>query len=102
VSIVDVYGEDAPNIPDTEWLAYVGEHDYVVLKTDKSIRYTAVELAALSQGWVRAFLMTNGNLKAQAMIDRYEYHRHRILQRCRKRGPYIHGVYEDKVEKLWP
>ena len=28
--------------------------------------------------------------------------RHRIIQRCRKPGPYVYGVYRDRLEKLWP
>ena len=28
--------------------------------------------------------------------------RFRILQACKKPGPYVYGVYQDRITRLWP
>jgi len=51
---------------------------------------------------VRAFCLTNAQLRAEEQTKRFVDNINRILQRARKRGPYIYGVYEGRLERLWP
>lgn len=103
VTLADVYGEDqAQQTDDPVWLAYAGERDLVVLGADDRIRYRAEERNAMAGGMLRSFTITNASLKAETAAGWYVTHRHRILQRCRKPGPYVYGVYADRLDKLWP
>ena len=58
------------------------------------------ELQALVNGHVRAFCLTNGNLRFDEQADWFVQNRHQIIQRCRQPGPYVYGVYRDRIEKL--
>ena len=47
----------APDAPDEEWLAFCGEHNWIVLTLDYRIRYRSRELDALRRNQVKAFLI---------------------------------------------
>jgi predicted nuclease of predicted toxin-antitoxin system len=96
----EVYGDRDEDVDDVEWVAYAGEHGYVVLMRDTRIRRRAVERQALVDAGVRAFVLTAGQVTAEVYIETVLSHRHRILQRARKRGPTIFAVRASGVEKL--
>ncbi len=50
---------------DEEWLAYVGARSWVVLTQDDRIRYHALELGALLDAKVRAFVLTAKGLRGE-------------------------------------
>ena len=47
---------------DEVWLAEAGRRDWVVLTRDQRIRYRQLELIALTEARVRAFVFTGGNV----------------------------------------
>jgi len=87
---------------DAEWINYAAEHDLVVLCKDDWIRRRPLERRAMQRGGVRVFCLTNANLTFDQQAARFVRHRFRILQRSRRPGPYVYGVYEDGLRKLWP
>jgi hypothetical protein len=102
LTLADVYGEaEAQRSHDEVWLAYAGEHDLVVLGADDRIRYRAHERNAMSGGALRSFTIKNAQITGEVAASWYVKHQHRILRLCRKPGPYVYGVYEDRVERLW-
>jgi len=102
-TMASVYGEDvAQTLADEEWLADAGEHGWVVLMKDDRIRRRPAERDALSDAAVRAFCLTNANLRAAEQSARFVQNIHRILQQARRDGPYIYGVYEGYIKRLWP
>ena len=40
--------------------------------------------------------------KAEQWTERFVVNRHRIIRQSRKTGPYIYGVYEKGLKRLWP
>lgn len=67
-ALVEVHDDHfPPNAPDHEWLPVVGEKGWVVLTKDKRIRYRGLELKALEEARVKAFVLTRGNLKGDDM-----------------------------------
>ena len=48
--------------PDEAWLASAGRNRWVVLTRDQRIRYRQLELLALREARVRAFVFTGGNV----------------------------------------
>lgn len=51
---------------------------------------------------MRAFCLTNAQLRAAEQSERFVANRHWIIQQARKPGPYIYGVYEMGLRRLWP
>jgi hypothetical protein len=102
-SMADVYGEKrAQGLADEVWLADAGDHDWVVLTKDDAIRRRPAELEALIAAGVRVFCLTSAGLRGEQQLERFVSNRHRIVQRARKSGPYVYGVYERGLKRLWP
>jgi hypothetical protein len=102
-TMASVYGEEAAqHITDEHWLRDIGAKGWIVLMKDDAIRRRPAELDTLVDAGVRAFCLTNAQLRAAEQTERFVSNRHRIVQRARKPGPYIYGVYERGIRKLWP
>lgn len=102
-SMADVYGEKrAQHLADEVWLRDAGENDWIVLTKDDAIRRRPAERDALTEASVRVFCLTNRNLRGTEQTERFVSNRHRILRQARKSGPYIYGVYEKGLKRLWP
>jgi hypothetical protein len=102
-TMASAYGEaEAQRLADEIWLADAGRRDWIVLLKDDAIRRRPAERDALMRAGVRAFCLTNAQLRAEEQTSRFVDNINRILQRARKPGPYIYGVYEGRLERLWP
>ena len=102
--MADVYGERiGQGLADEEWLRDAGEHGWVVLMKDAKIRYRPAELQVVIDHGLRAFCLTNANLRGIELAERLVEHLPRIVRvAAEKPGPYIYGVYSDGVRPLWP
>jgi uncharacterized protein with PIN domain len=102
-TMASVYGEKkAQRLPDRIWLRDAGRSDWIVLTKDDAIRRRPAERDALVEAGVRAFCLTSAQLRASEQTKRFVDNRHRILRQARKPGPYIYGVYERRIARLWP
>lgn len=102
-TMASAYGEaEAQGLADELWLADAGRRAWIVLLKDDAIRRRPAERDALMRAGVRAFCLTNAQLRAEEQTSRFVDNINRILQRARKPGPYIYGVYEGRLERLWP
>lgn len=102
-TMASVYGEEvAQTLGDETWLADAGQRGWIVLMKDDAIRRRPTERDALSGAAVRAFCLTNANLRAAEQSARYVENITRILRQARTPGPYIYGVYDGRIERLWP
>jgi PIN like domain len=103
LSMADVYGEErAQLLPDEVWLRDAGEKGWVVLTKDDAIRRRPAERDAMIAAAVRVFCLTTAQLRGTEQTERFIASRHRILRQSRKAGPYIYGVYEKGLKRLWP
>ncbi len=103
VTMRDIWGEDeAQRLLDTEWIPEVAALDLVVLMKDDKIRYREAERRAFAAAGLRGFVLTNANLNRAEMAAAFLSNLSRIEQLARKPGPYIYGVYRERVSKLWP
>ena len=100
--MAEVYGERVgQGLADEEWLRDAGEHGWVVLMKDARIRYRPAELQALADHGVRAFCLTNANLRGAQMAARLVANLARIIRIAEQHtGPYIYGVYADGVRPV--
>ena len=102
-TMASVYGEQvAQELDDERWLADAGEHDWIVLMKDDAIRRRPAERDALSEAKVRAFCLTNAQLRASEQSARFVGNIKRILRQAEKPGPYIYGVYDGYIKRPWP
>ena len=59
-ALVEVHDDHFPaGAKDNEWLPAVGEKGWVVLTKDQRIRYRGLELKALEEAQVKAFVLTS-------------------------------------------
>jgi hypothetical protein len=102
-TMASVYGEQkGQELDDEVWLRDAGKNDWVVLTKDDAIRRRPSERDALADAGVRVFCLTNRHLRGAEQLARFVDNRFRIMQRAQKPGPYIYGVYEGRLGKLWP
>jgi hypothetical protein len=103
LSMADVYGEQAgQGLADETWLADAGKNNWVVLTKDDAIRRRPAERDALIEANVRVFCLTNRNLRAKEQAQRFVMNAERMLRRATTQGPYIYGVYDSGLRRLWP
>lgn len=101
--MADVYGERrAAEVPDEEWLALAGDRAWIVLMKDKRIRYRAVERNALVSAKVRAFCLSKGNLRGSQQREWIGSNLPAILRAAKRPGPYIYGIYEHRIDRIYP
>jgi hypothetical protein len=63
-------GIDVPyDTPDEKWLARAGAEGWIVLMRDQRVRYRPLELQALREAGVAAFVFTAGQATAQQTAD---------------------------------
>jgi hypothetical protein len=102
-TMASVYGEQAAQeLEDERWLAEIGKHGWIVLMKDDAIRRRPSERDVLAAAKVRAFCLTNAQLRAADQSARFVGNIRRILRQAEKPGPYIYGVYHGYIKRLWP
>lgn len=101
VAMAELYPEDADQrIGDDQWIGDVSARGWVALTKDVNI--IRDHQAALRRSTLRVFALSNANIAGEKMATRYRTNIHRIVQRCRKPGPYVDVVHKDRVERRWP
>ncbi len=102
-SMADVYGEAiGQGLHDEVWLHDVAERGWAILTKDDAIRRRPAEREALVGAGARVFILTKADLRAAEQTARFVSNRNRILRQARRPGPYIYGVYESGLKRLWP
>jgi hypothetical protein len=102
-TLASVYGEvEAQALDDEVWLTDAGKHAWVVLMKDDRIRRRPAERDALASAGVRAFCLTNAQLRQAEQTARFVGNLDRILRQAELAGPYIYGVYDGYIKRLWP
>ena len=102
-SMADIYGErQAQRLLDEVWLRDAGKHHWIVLTKDDAIRRRPAERDAMIEAAARVFCLTTAKLRGVQQTERFVHNRHRIIRQARKPGPYIYGVYENGLKRLWP
>ena len=92
-TMASVYGERvAQELEDERWLADAGEHGWVVLMKDDKIRRRPSERDALSEAMVRAFCLTNAQLRLRAVVTVRQQHRAHLASSQNARPLYLRCV----------
>lgn len=87
---------------DQDWLREVGAKNWVVLSRDERIRYRPLELQALTQAKVKAFVLVAGNLRGTEMAKILVDALPEIIKTVRENDPpFIAKIYKDSTVKMW-
>jgi PIN like domain len=89
-------------VPDVEWLEMCGMQVLPVLSKDRRLRYRPQEIAAIRRHRVKAFVLTQGSLRAAEQVKRFERNREAIEAVCRDPGPFVYAVYSDRIVRIYP
>ncbi|MDX6239313.1 MAG: hypothetical protein QOG10_4128 [Kribbellaceae bacterium] len=95
---IEIFGRR--RVEDTEWISWADRESLVVLTKDDAIRRRPLERAALAASGLRVFCLTNANLTKAHQVARFEERWPAILRKCRQPGPFVCGVYVDRLQDL--
>src|SRR4051812_45291403 len=98
--MADYYGDDLAEVDDSPWIREVTVEGWVILTKDKRIRRPGPERTAVIETKARMFCLSTGKLTGAEMADRVVFHRHRIVQRCRKAGPFAYVLQKNVLERV--
>lgn len=101
VTLAERYGVPGDeSIRDEEWLELAGTMGWVVFMKDTRIRYNEAERAAVAAHRVQAFCLSNQNLAATDMADRFLDNLDAIEEAATEPGPFIYAVHQRRIERL--
>jgi len=101
-TMAEVYpGGRDENVRDVDWIRDADGAGWVALTKDQRITRYPDELAALDASTLRVFAIGNQHLTGQQMADYYTTNMYRIVQRCRRPGPFVEVVHRASVERRW-
>lgn len=98
----EAFGARDERVPDAEWLEMCGREDLPILSKDRRLRYRPQEIAAIRRHNVRAFVLTQGSLRAAEQVARLEANRAAIESACEARGPFVYAVHKDRIVRVFP
>ena len=75
-----------------DWLPAIGERRRVLLTKDKNIRKNQLEVDAILNAGVRAFVLTAANLHRDDMARLVCRAMPKIYRICHQRGPFIFNI----------
>lgn len=97
-TIDEVFGDR--RVGDTEWMSYADERGWIAACKDGMIRRRRGERELLSQGSLRVFCLANGNLRRDAMVQRFADNLPAMIEQSSERGPWLYALYADRISPL--
>ena len=94
----------SPGAPDETWLPLVGANGWILLTSDKRIRYNLLEKHALKIHAVREFVFTSGNMSGQDMAEALTLALQKMRNLCRRtKPPFVASITRTgDVYMRWP
>jgi hypothetical protein len=89
---------------DEVWLPIVGKNGWVLLTTDKQMRYNLIEKRALEENHVCEFVFASGNLSGSEMAAALEIALRKMQRMCRRfKPPFVAAITKTgDVHLRWP
>ncbi|MGA8220203.1 MAG: hypothetical protein WB780_01015, partial [Candidatus Acidiferrales bacterium] len=89
---------------DEEWLPTVGANGWILLTSDKKIRYNFLEKRALQKNRVREFVFVSGNMSGAEMAGALDLAIGKMQRMCRRfRPPFVAVITRaGEVHLRWP
>ena len=102
VTLAEHYGVPADqSVEDTEWLQLCGTMGWVALMKDRAVSRNSFERETIKKFGVRCFVISNANMDAEAVAQRYIRRLKSMTQACRdRRGPFIYTVNDRRIGEI--
>jgi hypothetical protein len=101
MTLAEHYGVPADeSIADTTWIAESAQQGWIAFMKDERIRRRPAERAAIHAYGARCFCLANGNLRSEAMAERYLANLGAIARASRAPGPFLYAVHAGRIERL--
>lgn len=97
-TIDDVWGQ--LKVEDTEWMARCQAEGWIAVCKDGRIRRRRGERRLMSAGTMRVYLLPNGQLRRDQMVERFSQNLPAMLSVSREPGPWMYGIYADGIRSL--
>jgi hypothetical protein len=78
--------------PDIEFLPIIGERQWILITKDKNVRRNQLEVEAILNSGVRAFVVTAANLNHEQIAQLVVKAMRRITRISRQQGPFIYNL----------
>jgi hypothetical protein len=89
--------------PDDQWIPEVTNRGWVILTKDKTIRRRPDELQALLTSRARVFTLPSGNLRGDAMAERFVRHLPEMERLALSQPPpFVANLYHDGPQLILP
>ena len=98
----EVFGARDDEVPDVEWLDYVGREDLPVLTKDRRLRYRPDEIASVRRHRIKLFVLARSDLRADVQADRFDRNVNRTVAACLDPGPCVYAVHATEIVRLFP
>jgi PIN like domain len=86
------YADHFRGSKDEEWLPAVGDAHWVVITKDQNIRRNQLEIDAILNAGVRAFVVTAGGMHRENQVGLLLRVMPKICRICHQRGPFIFNI----------
>ena len=81
-----------PGVPDVEWLPPIGARRWVLLTKDREIRRRPIEVQAILNARVRAFVLVATALRREEQATLILGAMKKIHRICKRPGPFIYNI----------
>lgn len=86
-------------VKDVQWLEWCGAEWVAITKDEAAVRKVRAEMAAARRYKVRVFYFPNASLRKAQYLEYLDRHWAKILALCATPGPFVYGIYSDKLEQ---
>jgi PIN like domain len=100
-TMAEHYGEArAQGLADVEWIAETSRLGWIAFHEDPSIRRNTAERQAVIAHRARCLCIPRGDITAAQAAQRYLHNLVAIAEAAGEPGPFIYGVYPDRIKRL--
>jgi len=96
------YGPDeSQRVKDVDWIADASQRGEVLLAKDRAMAKKPLEAEAIFYNDARVFIIASAQITGPQMLQRLVGNAARIERLASIPGPFVFGVYEDRVERIY-
>lgn len=95
------YGPDrSQRVRDVDWIGDASQRGEVLIAKDRAMAKRPLEAEAIFYNDARVFVLASAQVTGSQMLQRLIDNSSRIERLGSVQGPFVFGVYEDRVERI--
>ena len=101
-TLADVWGEQAAQRSDVDWIRWAAAHRRVALTADESIRYLRAKREAIMAVRLQVFCFPHTGVTVDEQVRRVRRLSGAMRRAADRPGPWLAVLYEDRLAVSWP